>query len=262
MKAGIYKLFDGGLVYVRKDRTVSAIAGTEYPIQTGVKAQTFEGGKTILITADDKQFHGDRHADVPNGCTDHQALVDSMHMAANLKPGERVVDYGTKFARVEEIEPEPGEFVQYEPVAEPGAREAISKQWPSGGIVSGTRPAPTSSEELWPYTRFLDSAKGHRYFTVPPELSAPYTEHEMVEWRQKFVASLRKQGFRVCHTRSARKHKKQGHTVIPLHGGWYAWRPADYLHPYQRDALARFVSDERITIKVPVNIGKSEAGVL
>ena len=101
-----------------------------------------------------------------------------------------------------------------------------------------------------------------RFVGVPPALAAPYGETDLVEWRRKFAESLRSQGFRICHTRSARKHKKQGHTVIPLHGGWYAWRPADYLHPYQRDALARFVSDERIIIKVPVSIGKSEVGPL
>ena len=84
------------------------------------------------------------------------------------------------------------------------------------------------------------------------------SEHELVEWRKKFAASLRKQGFRICHKVSARKHRKRGHTVVPLHDNWFAWRPADYLHPYQRDALARFVSDERVTIKVPVSIGKSE----
>lgn len=73
---------------------------------------------------------------------------------------------------------------------------------------------------------------------------------------------LEHQGFRLCHAQSARKHRKRGHTVVPLWGNKYAWRPADYLHPYQRDALARFVSDERITIKAPVSIGKSEAGAL
>ena len=52
MKAGVYILFDSGLVYVRKDRTVSAVAGTDYPVQIGVKVQTFEGGKTILIPGD------------------------------------------------------------------------------------------------------------------------------------------------------------------------------------------------------------------
>ena len=81
-----------------------------------------------------------------------------------------------------------------------------------------------------------------RFVGVPPALAAPYGETDLVEWRKKFAASLREQGFRICHARSARKHRRQGQTVVPLHGGWYAWRPADYLHPYQRDALARFVS--------------------
>lgn len=375
MKAGIYKLFDGGLVYVRKDRTVSAIAGTEYPVQTGVKAQTFEGGKSILITTGKQQFHGDRHADVPNGCTDHQALVDSMHMAANLEPGERVVDYGTKFARVEEID-NPADVARaivencakalgvdhesFDKAAEELAKPVTDDEFDrikaeaddpykrfaqtiykgetgryySGGVVPQDGDILIEFEDngqdflRWTlrddaegYTRVIDSqpfqrdvwagmivhnadtlVRGRvdvayvgrdaedsrnllhrvvsakrvkigklqmlgldterRFVGVPPALAAPYGETDLVEWRRKFAASLRSQGFRICHTRSARKHKKQGHTVIPLHGGWYAWRPADYLQPYQRDALARFVSDERITIKVPVSVGKSEVGPL
>lgn len=246
MKAGVYILFDSGLVYVRKDRTVSAVAGTDYPVQIGVKVQTFEGGKTILIPGDKAQLHGTRTADVPNGCTDHQALVDSMHMAANLEPGQRVVDYGTKFARVEEID---------------GITE-------DGNAIDLKTTADDPYKRVAEHMRGCEKAMRHvgegvrRYFVVPSELTGLYSEHELVEWRKRFVALLRKQGFRICHKVSARKHRKRGHTVVPLHDNWFAWRPVDYLHPYQRDALARFVSDERVAIKVPVSIGKSEAGVL
>lgn len=249
MKAGIYKLFDGGLIYVRKDRTVSATAGTNYPIQIGAKVKTLEGGKYVLAETGDKQFQGDRHADVPNGCTDHQALVESMHMAANLEPGQRVVDYGTKFARVEEIDgiTEDGNAIDLKTTADDPYKRMAEHMRGCEKAMRHVGEAATGAAEAV-----------RRFVGVPPALAAPYGETDLVEWRKKFSASLRKQGFRICHTRSARKHKKQGHTVIPLHGGWYAWRPADYLYPYQRDALARFVSDERITIKVPVSIGKSE----
>ncbi len=286
MKAGIYVLFDSGLVYVRKDRTVSAVAGTDYPVKTGVKAQTFEGGKTILIPADDKQLHGTRFADVPNGCTDHQALVDSMHMAANLEPGERVVDYGTKFARVEQID-NPADVaraitencakalgVEVDHESFDKAAEELAKP------VSDDEFERTKAEADDPYKRMAEhmrtstkamrhvgaaatgAAEATRRFVAVAALAAPYGKDETMEWRQKFAASLREQGFRICHKVSARKHKKQGHTVIPLHGGWFAWRLADYLHPYQRDALARFVSDERVVVMVPPSVGKSEAGVL
>lgn len=280
MKAGIYKLFDGGLIYVRKDRTVSAIAGTEYPVQTGTKAQTFEGGKTILITAGSQQFHGDRHADVPNGCTDHQALVDSMHMAANLEPGQRVVDYGTKSARVEEID-NPADMAR-----------AITKNCAKAlGVEVDHESFNKAAEELAkpvtddefdrikagaddPYKRMAEHMRGcekamrhvgeaatgaaeavRRYFVVPPALAAPYGEADLVEWRKKFSASLRKQGFRICHKVSARKHRKRGHTVVPLHDNWFAWRPVDYLHPYQRDLVNRF---KGLTLKVPAGLGKTE----
>lgn len=105
MKAGVYILFDGGLVYVRKDRTVSAVAGTSYKVPTGVKAQTSEGGKSILIPCGRVQLHGARLGDVPNGCTDHQALVDSMHKGATLRPGPHFFDRAAMVARIKENSP-------------------------------------------------------------------------------------------------------------------------------------------------------------
>lgn len=44
-------------------------------------------------------------------------------------------------------------------------------------------------------------------------------------WRDEHRKSLKRQGFRVCHGRSARKHRKQGHFVIQLRGGLFAWKP-------------------------------------
>lgn len=272
MKAGIYKLFDGGLIYVRKDRTVSATAGTNYPIQIGAKVKTLEGGKYVLAETGDKQFQGDRHADVPNGCTDHQALVDSMHMAANLEPGQRVVDYGTKFARVEEIDEDVVVVESSQDAAREFSKQHVDPQ-PDGITASGDIiDLKTTADD--PYKRMAEHMRGcekamrhvgeaatgaaeavRRYFVVPPELTAPYSEHELVEWRKKFAASLRKQGFRICHKVSARKHRKRGHTVVPLHDNWFAWRPVDYLHPYQRDLVNRF---KGLTLKVPAGVGKTE----
>lgn len=48
-------------------------------------------------------------------------------------------------------------------------------------------------------------------------------EHEM---RQQ----LRAEGWRFCHNRSARKHRKQGHTVHYYGGGEYRWK-ATTQHP-------------------------------
>lgn len=235
MKAGIYKLFDGGLIYVRKDRTVSAAAGTSYPIQVGSKVKTLEGGKYVLAETGDKQFQGERHADVPNGCTDHQALVDSMYMAANLQPGERVADYGTKVARVEEIDSAGNDA--YEQAAARAVRETSKALRHAGNAAEG-------------------AAEAVRRFVVPSVLSAPYTDAEMAAWREKFTASLLDQGFRLCHKASARKHRKQGHTVLPIGDGRFAWRAVtDDLYPYQRKTLAQL---ERY-LNVPVGIGKAGA---
>lgn len=246
MKAGVYKTPNGNLIYVAKDRTIKAttLSPSSWP---GTKVSHRAKDNTVVIA--DTGYRCEHYADVPNGCTDHQALVDSMHMAASLQPGERVVDYGTKFARVEPATDD--EFDRIKAAADdPYKRMAESTRQ----VTKAMRHVGAAAEGAAEATR--------RFFTVPPELSAPYGEADLVEWRKKFAESMRKQGFRICHKVSARKHRKRGHTVVPLHDNWFAWRPVDYLHPYQRDALARFVSDERVAIKVPVSIGKSEAGVL
>lgn len=223
MKAGIYKLFDGGLIYVRKDRTVSAAAGTSYPIQVGSKVKTLEGGKYVLAETGDKQFQGDRHADVPNGCTDHQAYVDSL-----VPPAESV---GL--------------------TSEPQARRVASAHLKTC-YAEAVR--ETSKALRHAGNAAEGAAEAVRRFIVPSVLSAPYTDAEMAAWREKFTASLLDQGFRLCHKASARKHRRQGHTVLPIGDGRFAWRAVtDDLYPYQRKTLAQL---ERY-LNVPVGVGKA-----
>lgn len=226
MKAGIYRTPNGNLIYVAKDRTIKA---------TSLSPSSWPGTKVSHRSKDDTvAFEGyrcTRHADVPNGCTDHQALVDKLYAVARLEPGEKLVDAGTAVARVEEIDSTGNDA--YERAAARAVRET-SKALRHVGAAEATR----------------------RFVTVPSALSAPYGEADLVEWRKKFAASLREQGFRICHARSARKHRKQGHAVIPLHGGWFAWRAVtDDLYPYQRKTLARL---ERY-LNVPVGVGKAGA---
>lgn len=229
MKAGIYKTPNGRLIYVAKDRTIMANALAPESSWPGTKVSHRSKDDTVLIEGTD--IRCTRYSDVPNGCTDHQALVDKLYAAARLEPGEKLVDAGTKVARVEEIDSTGNDA--YEQAAARAVRET-SKALRHAGNAEATR----------------------RFVAVPSALSAPYGEADLVEWRKKFAASLREQGFRICHARSARKHRKQGHAVIPLHGGWFAWRAVtDDLYPYQRKTLARL---ERY-LNVPVGIGKAGA---
>lgn len=95
MKAGIYKTYDGGLAYVRKDRTVSAVLGTSYPITVGAKVKAFEGGQWVIVDAGRAQYQLDRYADVPNGCTDHAgylARVDEERKAVIEVPPRAAAD--------------------------------------------------------------------------------------------------------------------------------------------------------------------------
>jgi hypothetical protein len=67
-----------------------------------------------------------------------------------------------------------------------------------------------------------------RRYYMPPALGAPYGREAVDAWRESFVVSLRKQGFRVCHAQSARKHRKRGDFVIRLGGGLFAWKPRTF----------------------------------
>ena len=74
-------------------------------------------------------------------------------------------------------------------------------------------------------------------------------------WREDFRSSLRKQGWGICHSRSARKHRKRGDNVIPLSGGLFAWK-AGKLYPYQASA-ARLFTKRYGYMDCPAGIGKS-----
>ena len=235
MKAGVYKTPNGNLIYVAKDRTIKAttLSPSSWP---GTKVSHRAKDNTVVIA--DTGYRCEHYADVPNGCTDHQALVDSMHMAANLQPGERVVDYGTKLARVEPAADD--EFDRIKAEADDPYKRMAGAMRHVGAAAEGAAEA----------TR--------RFFTVPPELSAPYTDAEMVAWREKFAASLVSQGFKLCHKGSARKHRRQGHTVLPIGDGRFAWRAVtDDLYPYQRKTLAQL---ERYLGVVEVASGAGKAG--
>lgn len=74
MKAGIYKTPNGNLIYAAKDRTIKA---------TTLAPSTWPGMKVSHRAKDNTvEFLGYRctHVgDVPNGCTDHQALIDEKY---------------------------------------------------------------------------------------------------------------------------------------------------------------------------------------
>lgn len=74
-------------------------------------------------------------------------------------------------------------------------------------------------------------------------------------WAESFRSALRKQGWGICHSRSARKHRKRGDNVIPLRGGLFAWKGK--LYPYQRDAC-RAILQTTMTVKP----GAGKLGIL
>lgn len=47
----------------------------------------------------------------------------------------------------------------------------------------------------------------------------------MTDQEHARMQAMRAEGWRFCHNRSARKHRKQLHEVRYFGGGLYAWRP-------------------------------------
>ena len=77
MKAGVYETPNQELIYVAKDRTVTAKVGApQQSSWVGEKVSHRSKDDTVLI---DGAVRCTRYADVPDGCTDHQDLVDRLH---------------------------------------------------------------------------------------------------------------------------------------------------------------------------------------
>lgn len=77
MKAGVYETPNSELIYVAKDRTVTAKVGApQQSSWVGAKVSHRAKDDTVLI---DGAVRCTRYADVPDGCTDHQDLVDRLH---------------------------------------------------------------------------------------------------------------------------------------------------------------------------------------
>lgn len=71
MKAGVYETPNGNLIYVAKDRTVRATS--LHPSSwVGTKVSHRSKDDTVLLA---NEYRCKRHADVPDGCTDHEGLI-------------------------------------------------------------------------------------------------------------------------------------------------------------------------------------------
>lgn len=77
MKAGVYEAPNGKLIYVAKDRSIKAVALAPESSWAGKKVSHRSKDDTVLIV--DTEIRCTRYADVPDGCTDHQGLVDRLH---------------------------------------------------------------------------------------------------------------------------------------------------------------------------------------
>lgn len=75
MKAGIYVTPNGNMIYVAKDRTITATSLTPSS-WVGTKVSHRAKDNTVLIASTD--YRCSSYSDVPKGCTDHeQAVADA-----------------------------------------------------------------------------------------------------------------------------------------------------------------------------------------
>lgn len=258
MKAGIYKTPNGNLIYVAKDRTIKA---------TSLRPSSWPGMKVSHRAKDDTvsflDYRCTRVSDVPNGCTDHQALVDTLYRTSQLQPGETLVDAGTATERVERsaVAPKIGEIIiefesgmswrlrddaeGYTRVVTCGPLHAHS--W-LGGIVHNADNLVRGLTDIAhvsipPSERSFDVgcrvvrafrfpatggvvdhmlAVDRQYKKLAEKLrGAAYSRSKVIEAEE---AQLVEFGFRFCHGKSARKHRRRGDAVIGLGDGRFAWR--------------------------------------
>ena len=189
MKAGIYRSPNGNLIYVAKDRTVKAtnLAPSTWP---GMKVSHRAKDDTVTLCG----YTFTRFADVPNGCTDHgKALAEAS--AANKAEIEAIlgpvgdVDLATRIEAIKRTE---------DPVSAKGAR-------PGYEYTHVVNENPVGEE-------------GN-----PNMIFAPFIRE--VDQADKQALLYKAAGYRVCHARAARKHRKRGDSVVGIGYGRFAWRP-------------------------------------
>lgn len=186
MKAGIYKTPNGNLIYIAKDRTIKA---------TNLKPSSWPGMKVSHRAKDDTvliegtTYRCNRVADVPNGCTDPAA---ELH-ATELRLGE-------------------GKGYIYDAQFTPHAKY-------DANFVEPTAEFPATKQFVDAAHRMADAAKASANAFEGFAVAAGSALKDVID-------DMEAKGFRFCHNRSARKHRKQGHEVRAVDGtaGLYAWR--------------------------------------
>ena len=204
MKAGIYQTPNGNLIYVRKDRTIAAttLSPSSWP---GTKVTTEANGARVVIKQTEYVCH--RVADVPNGCTDPQSELTRAQMRLYPQPEVAQEDIKTihdKMAADGVAHVAHDEYMLSEGSGKSG--------FATGGFVG-----------LGPNEVPAILSRGH-WVGAPPFSNFARQTEVITDWIND--TAMRANGYRPCHAQSARKHRKQGHTVISdgARPGAYWWR--------------------------------------
>lgn len=202
MKAGIYRTPNGNLIYVAKDRTVKAtdLHPSSWP---GSKVSHRASDDTVLLAG---TYRCTRFADVPNGCTgfmdaieqakrEDRETAEALALPCDMQPGETLAGY---FRR----KPQPNVHV-------------IEARDPNSPPIYANELGSNLTRDRYPVS-IIPGAVG---------VGAARILREIFDDGPDYTAIYKRSGFRPCHNRSARKHKKAGHTVFKGPGKLYYWRP-------------------------------------
>lgn len=245
MKAGIYRTPNGNLIYVAKDRTVKA---SVFGDLIGKKVSHRVKDNTVVVDGGD--YRCEHVCDVPNGCTDHARVLVSAQTAWEV--AQRQAIGGMTGVQTVTITGPAGQVTV--PVKKIGPCNYIGNV-PPLEVDHGT--VEDCASRFNP-TRLVNEDR--RYYIVPNVLDAPYTQAEMADWRDKKVQQYLACGWRLCHRKSARKHRKARRTVLDIGDGRYMWHPMR-LYPYQESMIRRLLQTKNVALSAFEVGGFGKTGV-
>jgi hypothetical protein len=245
MKSGIYRSPNGNLIYVGSDRTVRAcsLSPSSWP---GARVTMREKDSECYIEGLSYRFV--RVGDVPYGFSHNPQQALDKYREETRKANEElfgVCDPDSKISSVvremqrgEDPMPDPARVEEKTARIAASARsgyEGFAEYAEAHGKMSGEAsgvsnlPRRTSKSPALgaPYggTLASSSVQGRAAEKMANTIHNRMLADGLVPTFGGEYMPLREAGYRRCHAKSARKHKRRGDDVIRLAEGVYAWRP-------------------------------------
>lgn len=251
MKAGIYKVNNEPVwIYVSKDRTIKAISHVDLGHWIGKKVVTKEIGRVVIYG---NQYHCTRVSDVPNGTIHHAAALAEYleNMAADgaiaadgdygsISGGEPtpVLDQPAQTyvgnAQRLDISESVGTaaFIENKLSKDIAEAFALTEALQQGSEVRANIQLSTYAvgllqQSAWAEKRLAEITRRNlQTDRIEHIVQDEYRILSDEEREQRAIARLKAGEFRICHSQSARKHKKRKDREVWFHPVFncYAWR--------------------------------------